>query len=239
MATWLWDVTIAGGTDTEIRKLKRELEGTKVRPGSFRIHNDRIAYDPVAPQLVPGNMEEAVKMFKVYILGGAGMPEHFFGEPGETNRSMGAELAETAYKMFEERQSYFKYMLTDIFNFVIDQAVIHQMIPKRVKRDFEIIMPRVSKREIQRSGGAVLRVTQALDVGARNGWIDIDKAQQIFMASIDQIGLGISALGDMKKPKKPEQLTFEKPEDKDEDQDKEDLDKDKEQDGKTKEEDNK
>jgi hypothetical protein len=59
------------------------------------------------------------------------------------------------------------------------------------------------------------------------------------MASIDQIGLGISALGDMKKPKKPEQLTFEKPEDKDEAQDKEDLDKDKEQDGKTKEEDNK
>lgn len=192
MSTWLWDVSVAGGTDPEIRKLTRELEAKKIRPGSFRVHNDRIAYMPISPSLVPGDVHEAARMFKVYILGGAGMPEHFFGEPGDSSKSIGSEMSETAFKMFEERQAMWKCIISDMFNFVIDQAIVHQMLPKRVSREFDVIMPRVSKREIQRAGGSILRVAQTLDVSLRQGLIDKNIARKVLLASIDQIGLDVS-----------------------------------------------
>lgn len=191
MSTWLWDVSVAGGTDPEIRKLTRELEAKKIRPGSFRVHNDRIAYMPISPTLVPGDVSEAARMFKVYILGGAGMPEHFFGET-TSNKSSSAEMSETAFKMFEERQSLWKCIISDMFNFVIDQAIVHQMLPKRVPREFDVIMPRVSKREIQRAGGSILRVAQTLDVALKQNLIDREVARKVFLASIDQMGLDMT-----------------------------------------------
>jgi hypothetical protein len=89
-------------------------------------------------------------------------------------------------------------MLTKIFSYVRD----HSDIPDDEDKSFNILMPKISLRDLQRSGGAMLRASQALQLATKNGWVDAAQAREVFLALVDQLALGI----EIRSPELPEVL---------------------------------
>jgi hypothetical protein len=190
MNSWLWDVTLTGASDAECKKYRNTWETTKIRPGSFRVHNEKVKWEAISPKLEALEVTSIARLFKIYIFSGVGIPEHFFSESQET-KSAASEVAESSYHTFEERQQTIKGILKFMIDYVLGEAIEHNTLPSTSNLSYDIIMPRVSKRDIQRAGGSIYRVVQALDLGVKDGMMDIDKAAKIFAATVDQLALGV------------------------------------------------
>ena len=126
--TFIWDVLCEGMNKNEIEEFAKTQLPPK--PGSIRYHNDNIKWSVVSPQLDSSEASGEANMFKMQILGGAGFPNHWFGEGDKTTRATAMEMGLPTLKKLKSRQQYFKYMLKHIFNFVIDQAIIHGVLDK-------------------------------------------------------------------------------------------------------------
>ncbi len=140
---FVWDVTLKGLNQEEIERYLRNTPAPK--PGSVRAHNENVEYRAVAPDLKANDASAEARLLKNHILGGAGVPEHWFAEGGETNRATAAEMGEPTIKRLAARQRYFRHMLEYIFLFVIDQAIIHGKLSAEIKEGdmspFSLIMP--------------------------------------------------------------------------------------------------
>lgn len=117
LRAFLWDVTIKGADQTEIDKRAKEIQ----LPGSggVRVHNESEEWDAVSPDINSGDTSTAGRTYRNHILGGATMPEHWFGGGGDVNRSTAGEMDEPTFKIFGMRQRFLKYMLEEIGTFVV------------------------------------------------------------------------------------------------------------------------
>jgi len=87
------------------------------KPGSARYHNENIEWKVVSPQLESSDASGEANMFKMQILGGAGFPNHWFGEGDKTTRATAMEMSLPTLRKLKSRQNFFKNMINHIFNF--------------------------------------------------------------------------------------------------------------------------
>lgn len=191
-AGWIWDVEMRGADDPTIRAKIAELESKPPRPGAFLVHNEWVKWQPMEVGLKAENITDEAMLIRNYALGGMGIPVHFFSEPATAGRAIAESMAAPAYQSLSARQSEVEGFLREILNFVIDQKIIHGIIDKDVDTGLDIIMPKISLRNLQRTGGAMNRITQALDTAQKNEWIDAELGKRIFGALLGQLGLGVS-----------------------------------------------
>ncbi|HEY9081333.1 hypothetical protein [Magnetovibrio sp.] len=117
LRAFLWDVTMKGATKEEVEARAREIGAP--RPASVRVHNDSETWNAVTPGLGAADSNDNARLFRNHVLGGATVPEHWYGGGGDVNRATGESMAEPTQKVFAMRQAYLKYMLEEIATFVI------------------------------------------------------------------------------------------------------------------------
>jgi len=191
-AGWIWDVEMRGADDAKIKRQVAQLEANPPKPGAFLVHNEWVKWEPMEIGLKAENITDEAMLIRNYALGGMGIPVHFFSEPATAGRAIAESMAAPAYQSLSARQSEIEGFLREILNFVIDQKIIHGIIDKDVDTALDIIMPKISLRDLQRTGGAMSRITQALDTAQKNEWIDADLGKRVFGALLEQLGLGVS-----------------------------------------------
>jgi len=186
---FLYDVTFEGGSEEEIKKLSAELQTPK--PNSIRIHNEKIKWDTIVPKLEAADMSEEVKMFRSHILAQAGFPPPWFAAGEGVTRATALEMSTPTYKMLKSRQNYVKYMIEDILNFVIDQAIIHKKIREDVNRKFTLFFPKLVDKDFSEIATAISSFTNALVSSISENLISKDTARTILYFLYSQIGMEI------------------------------------------------
>jgi hypothetical protein len=192
--SWWWDVMMQGATPDEIKAKADELSKSPPRPGTFNVHNEYVKWSPMASGVQGRNIREDSAVIRNYALGGAGIATYFFSEPDFGGRQMGEAMAAPTYQMMLTRQEEIRDALTLVYRFVLDQKRLRGVLPKTVDTSFEILMPKISLRDFQRTGGAFLRLVQAIDLGVSKNFIHADDGAKIFYALISQLGMGIETL---------------------------------------------
>jgi len=187
LLSWYWDMTLPGATEVEIERFISEGKAQPPEPGGVKVHSDAVKIEPVAPKFTQEDISPLIRIFKNYVLGGAGLPEHFFAEAGTATRAAAEPMHEPTFRALTARQNEVKRMLHKVFTFVLDQSDL----PQNIDRRFRLHLPRVSFRDLQRSGGALFRTTQGLRLAREMGLLSDDEARRIFLGLIDQLNLGL------------------------------------------------
>jgi len=190
---FVWDVLLEGADEATINDWLAKQSTPK--PGSIRAHNEKVTWSSVVPDLQSQDASKEANLFKMQILGGAGFPNLWFGEGGEGIRAAAQEMSLPTMKHLRSRQRYFKYMITHVFDFVIDQAIMAGTLDRKVNRSFEVITPILTKEKEMTMGMAAYRVTESISIALEKKWINEDQAKeswQTFMKDI--IGLDIKTV---------------------------------------------
>lgn len=122
LRAFMWDVTLAGATPAQVEERARKI--TAPKPGSVRVHNDSEKWEAVTPDVKAGDTSEGARLFRNHVLGGATIPEHWFGGGGDVNRSTGESMGEPTFKTFSMRQRELKHMLESVGRFALRQHFI-------------------------------------------------------------------------------------------------------------------
>lgn len=122
LRAFIWDVELKGATPQEVEARAKKISTPK--PGSVRVHNDSEEWSAETPGLQAADTSDGARMFRNHVLGGATMPESWFGGGGDVNRSTAAEMAEPTFKIYSMRQRYWKYILESIGRYVLYKSKI-------------------------------------------------------------------------------------------------------------------
>lgn len=158
LSSYLWDIKLEGMSQVEVDQWlsSQILQESKQRSGRMFAHNEKVTRAAIAPNLQADDAVNDARAFMSMIWSGTGFSSQAFGDPGQTGRAVGNDMNEWVYKTLSARQLLWRNNLLDIFDFVIDQAIIHGEIKEhKVNRYIEIFMPKISMRDLQ-------RLTQAL-----------------------------------------------------------------------------
>lgn len=190
MNMWMWDVKLEGMNDTQIEDWLKKQQASPPRPGSIRAHNERVEWKPVTPDIKGQDNADEAEFFLRYITGAAGFGSHFVGMPGGSVGQMAsAELTVPILKTLEYHQDEIRFLLKRVFEYVIDQHILAGQLDKNVSRRVEIIMPRLSMRDLQRSSGAIFRTMQAIQLAMEKELVSQEEGRIIMMNLLDQLGL--------------------------------------------------
>jgi len=188
---WLWDIEMTGASPEDCDDMTASLEAKPPRPGAFLVHNEWVKWDPMEVGLKAQNITDESLLIRNYVLGGLGIPVHFFSEPQGAGRAIAESMASPAYQSMESRQQEIEGFIRQILDFVIDQKTLGGMIDKGIDRTYDVIMPKISLRSLQRTGGAMSRVAQALAIAQEKGWLEDSQGKKIFRAMLEQLGFGV------------------------------------------------
>lgn len=119
---FVWDVKLTGAdqdtVDERAKKIKRPGRG------SVRVHNEQEEWKAEAPSLNIADRSESARMFRNHVMGGATMPEHWYGGGGDVNRAVGAEMGEPFFKVVTMRQTQVRGMLSELGEYVLYQRAL-------------------------------------------------------------------------------------------------------------------
>ena len=197
--SFVWDVLCEGMSKTEITEFAKDLQPPK--PGSIRIHNEKIKWDVISPKLESSDASNEAGLFKSQILGGIGFPGHWFAEGDKTTRATAMEMALPTLKKLKSRQREFKNIIIYMFNFVIDQAIIAGMLDKNVDRKFIVIPSPIITKDARALALTVEKFSTAMSQAVEAGWITEESAKTAFNMFMVQLGIELEDLENVQSEK--------------------------------------
>ena len=114
---FVWDVKMTGADDAAVKAYEKTFKAPP--PNSTFVHNDQIELTAKSPSLQTADTSESARLLRNHVLGGATVPEHWFGGGGDVNRSAASEMGEPTFKMYSMRQGFLKRMLEEMGRFVL------------------------------------------------------------------------------------------------------------------------
>jgi hypothetical protein len=153
----------------------------------------------MTPDLKGGDMSELARELKRYGLGGAGLPPTFFGDPTDANRSTADEMSGPTGKKFTDRQNDLKQFVTEVLDLVIEKAIEHGVLAKKVDRSYKIETPDLLIKDLQRAGTHARRRDRALTIAEDRAWVQAETAARSFHTVLSQIGVEVDSAEEFKK----------------------------------------
>ena len=100
-------------------------------------------------------------------------------------------------RKLKSRQKVFKNNLEYIFDFVIDQAIIHGMLDKKVNRSFVVIPAPIITKDARGLALTLEKFAQAMKVGVDSEWITSKTAKAAFQTFMTDLGIELEELEEM------------------------------------------
>jgi hypothetical protein len=192
--TILWDVLIEGGTPESIAKYKKDNPTPTGR--CARYHNEKVTWKAETPDLKTADTAEMFKILRTQTIGGAGFPLHWFGDGSDANYSTSKEMGWPTFKMLDERQGYFKYIIETLVNYSVSKAVekrssLNEAAGKEGVKDKSITieMPELNLRDTAKGSSSFQQVIQGLVAAKTQGWISDETAVEIICNFAENIGV--------------------------------------------------
>lgn len=193
---FLWDLSIKDAHGDEVKQKVNELNAARGRPGSVFGHNDGIVLTAITPDLKSLDAHDGAKLIRNHILGGVGYPTHWYGGAEDVNKSSADEMMTPTMKILTEKQNYFKYILSSIFDYQIFCARRYNRLEygnlKEEEIKYSIITPELSVKDLTKFGAIIKNVADGLVVAESNKWIDKISALESFAVVLSYLGKKVS-----------------------------------------------
>ena len=160
---FVWDVTMTGADDAAVKKYEKEF--VPPGPNSVFVHNDQVKLEPKTPGLQAADTSQSARLLRNHVLGGATVPEHWFGGGGDVNRASASEMGEPTFKMYSMRQGFLKRMLEEIGRYVLwCTARTRGEKPDWATDEWQVtaVFPELLNRDITKFASAMQAVTAAV-----------------------------------------------------------------------------
>lgn len=192
---FFWDVTLKGATPEQVKARAREI--TAPSPGSVRVHNDTEEWSAETPNLQAGDSAEHARLFRNHSLGGATIPEHWFGGGGDVNRAVGAEMGEPTFKVLSMRQGLWKLILQDVGVYALRKKYIAEHStepdPEDPALEVEASFPELTARDTTKWASALQQVAAAMLVSVNAGFITRATAVKMLASIAGRLGVEFDA----------------------------------------------
>ncbi len=201
LRNYVWDITMEGAGKEEIRLKKRELQMDPPKAGSWRVHNEKEKWDAVTPNLKATEHTEEEKKVRALILGGAGIPPHWFGEGEDVNRATALAMDTPVFRMLRSRQRYARFMFEHIFRFAVDQAILKKTLPdgEDLSTDITVTLPEFSSRDESQASQTFVNLVNALTVARSQNWVSDETAAKLVAILAGNFGIEVDAKDEMAK----------------------------------------
>ncbi len=212
LRAFIWDVTLKGATPEEV--VKRSKEITAPKPGSVRVHNDSETWTTETPEFKSADSAETAKTLRNHSLGGATIPEHWFGGASDVNRSTGDSMGEPTFKMFIMRQTFIGYMLVTMGQYVIRRRELAESRREpdlfdpiyKIKAQF----PEMVARDTTKYASALTQVASALTIVLDRGILSEETAVRMLENISGRLGVEFDAVDELGKARKEAEKKSEK-----------------------------
>ena len=108
-------------SDTARKARQTALNANPPKPGSILVADENETWKAINPRLESGDAERDGLAIKKMIAAGAGLPMHFLAEPESATRTTAEAAGGPTYRRMEQRQEFFKWMLTDLLGVVLSR----------------------------------------------------------------------------------------------------------------------
>ena len=204
MRAFIWDVTLTGATPEEVEKRAKTI--TAPRPGSTRVHNEAETWKAETPDLKAQDSAEGARLFRNHVLGGATMPEHWYGGGGDVNRATGESMVEPTLKVLSMRQQVLKNMLETIGLYVLRQALLARGKGEPDLEDeafqVEAIFPEMTSKDTTKYAAALQQAVVAVSLALDKKLITQATAVRIINSIAGRLGVEIDAATELKTARK-------------------------------------
>ncbi len=190
LRAFVWDVTIAGADAAKVAEKAREIRPPK--PGSVRVHNDSETWKAESPDIKAGDTADGARLFRNHVLGGATIPEHWFGGGGDVNRATGESMGEPTFKAFSMRQRYLKHVLESIGRYVIRQRLIAERGEPEwddPRLTVEAVFPEMTARDTTKYAAALAQVVSAVALAIDAGLMTAETGVALVAAVAGRLGV--------------------------------------------------
>lgn len=189
MRAFIYDVTLKNATNDEIKERAKSI--APPRPGSVRVHNDSEFWEAVTPDLKAQDAATGARLIRNHIMGGATLPEHWFGGGGDVNRATGESMGEPTFKIFTMRQTYLGYVLETVAKYVVRQSelALYNKEPDLNDEVYGVSVqwPEMITKDITKYSAALGQVVMAVVSAISNDLMTKERGVQL----IEKIAAGI------------------------------------------------
>lgn len=130
LTAFIWDVTLDGMTEEQIREYARKQRPPK--RGSVRYHNERAHWNAVAPDLKAQEIARHARTFLAHIAARRGFPVHWLTSADDVNVATAKEMGIPTLKTLSARQKTAVAIVRKVVRFVIHRAIDAGMLNEKV-----------------------------------------------------------------------------------------------------------
>jgi hypothetical protein len=195
----IWDVTLKNATEDEVNEKARSLSPPS--PNSVRVHNDAETWEAKTPDLKSSDGDVTARMIRNHVLGGATIPEHWFGGGGDVNLATASSMGEPTYKVFSQRQRLLKAILEDIARFVLSQrlaAIGLSALGAEEAWQPVAVFPELTARDVSKYASALQQVTVSVSQAVNSGVMSEETAVRLIALVGGLLGLEIDPIEELK-----------------------------------------
>lgn len=192
LRAFVWDVTVAGADQAKIDERAKQIKPPA--PGSVRVHNDSETWKAESPDIKAGDTAEGARLFRNHVLGGATIPEHWFGGGGDVNRATGESMGEPTFKAFSMRQRFLKHVLEALGRYVIRQRLIAESGEPEwddERLEVEAVFPEMTARDTTKYAAALAQVVAAVNMAVEAGRMSEQTGVALIAAVAGRLGVEI------------------------------------------------
>jgi len=186
-----WDVLCRGATDKDIAAKRATLQPTP--PGGALVHNESEIWTAVSPDIGAAQHDTFSRMIRIQILGGLGIPEHWFGEGDSATRATAAEMSAPVLRRLESRQEHVICAVRDVLRFVVDQAIKAGALAgtTQTKDRVTVTAQPFERRDLSAAGAVLTQATSSLALAVQQRWITVDTARRAFAQALEALGVEV------------------------------------------------
>lgn len=204
-----WMVSIEGGP-RDVKQRSKELAAKPPRRGSVNVHNNQETWEMVHPDIQATNSIETANALLIQVLGGLGLPKHWYGSGDETNRATAQAQGDPTWKTLSHDQGIVRIMLKRFLIFVRDQAEIagawkpstDPKTGKEVDYSIDVPMPEMTAKDSSMIATMLSTLASALVVAEEQGWQDRETSREIWANALVELGIEL----DVSEPLPPEPI---------------------------------
>tara|TARA_R110002096_G_scaffold172484_7_gene346190 strand:- start:2195 stop:3616 length:1422 start_codon:yes stop_codon:yes gene_type:complete len=202
LRAFIWDVEMKGLDEEQIKERVKKMQPPA--PGSIRAHNESETWKAETPGLGSGDTESIARLFRNHVMGGATIPEHWFGGGGDVNRATGESMSEPTLKMCTMRQREIKHILESLTMFQInrrlDPSGQSTLDPSEHDADLKpsAVFPEMSAKDTTKYAAALQQVVVAAGLAVERGFITDLMALKIIQSVSERLGVEMDAVEELK-----------------------------------------
>jgi len=185
----MWDVELQGMSDEDIQKWLETQSYPK--PLSIRAHNEKVKWELQGPAFgSSSNNVEHARLFRNHLLGGIGIPEHWFGGGGDVNRATAAEMGTPTEKSLTAKQRLVKNIIEEVIEAQVARGIEYGAIPDDDEaREFQLEFPEPSTKDLTKISSSLQQFATGLSIAAQEGWVDDATAVRVMTSLLQQTGV--------------------------------------------------